>query len=175
MSVIVYSTPTCGFCRQVKSYLHQRGTRFTEFDVSSDQAAAREMIQLSGQQGVPVVVIDGQVVIGFNRPRIDQLLAASESRPARLGAAIADAQRIASGKGLVLPAGAYIGRVEVDGAGLRAGLHVGDVIVELDGQPVRTDRDVDRIMATFRPRQNARMRVWRDGKTLELTLNFLIR
>jgi len=172
MSIKVYSTPTCGFCHQVKSYLRQKGIQFTEFDVSRDQAAAREMIQLTGQQGVPVVVIDGQVVVGFNRPRIDQLLAARSSRSARLGAAIADAQRFASGKGITLPAGAYVGRVESAGAGKQAGLYVGDVIVELAGQPVRTDRDVDRIMAGFRPGQNARLRVWRDGKMLDLSLKF---
>jgi len=88
MSVIVYITPTCGFCRQVKAYLKQRSAPFTEHDVSRDRAAAMQMVQLSGQQGVPVVVIDGQVVLGFNRPRIDHLLA---QRYVRLETAITDA------------------------------------------------------------------------------------
>jgi glutaredoxin 3 len=75
MSIAVYTTPTCGFCQQVKAYLHQRGVPFTEYDVSRDPQAAAEMVRLSGQRGVPVVLVDGQVVVGFNRPLIDQLLA----------------------------------------------------------------------------------------------------
>ena len=66
MSVVVYTTPTCGFCHQVKAYLNQRGVPFTEHDVSRDPQAAAEMVRLSGQQGVPVVLIDGQVIVGFN-------------------------------------------------------------------------------------------------------------
>ncbi len=89
MSVVVYTTPTCGFCHQVKAYLHQRGVPFTECNVSRDGQAATEMVRLSGQQGVPVVLIDGQVVVGFNRPLIDQQLAQRATRPPRLGVAIA--------------------------------------------------------------------------------------
>jgi glutaredoxin-like YruB-family protein len=167
--VTVYSTPTCGFCHQVKAYLDQRGVPFTEHDVSRDRAAAMEMVQLSGQQGVPVVVIDGQVVVGFNRPQIDRLLAA---RPPRLGAAIADAGRIAAKRGLQLPAGAYVGRVEPGSAAAGAGIRVGDVIVSLGEQPVGSDREVDRIVAELRGGQTAGLRAWRDGRTIEMTLRF---
>ena len=167
--VTVYSTPTCGFCHQVKAYLDQRGVPFTEHDVSRDRAAATEMVQLSGQQGVPVVVIDGQVVVGFNRPQIDRFLT---DRPPRLGAAIADAGRIAAKRGLQLPAGAYVGRVEPRSAAAAAGIQVGDVIVSLGGQPVGNDREVDRIVAELRGGQTAAARVWRDGRTIEMTLRF---
>jgi len=92
MSVVVYTTPTCGFCQQVKTYLRRRGVPFTEYDVSRDPQAAAEMVRLSGQRGVPVVLIDGQVVVGVNRPLIDQLLARRAVHPPRLGAAIADAR-----------------------------------------------------------------------------------
>ena len=167
--VTVYSTPTCGFCHQVKAYLDQRGVPFTEHDVSRDRAAAMEMVQLSGQQGVPVVVINGQVVVGFNRPQIDRFLT---DRPPRLGAAIADAGRIAAKRGLQLPAGAYVGRVEPRSAAAAAGIQVGDVIVSLGGQPVGSDRDVDRIVAELRGGETAGARVWRDGRTIEMTLRF---
>jgi glutaredoxin 3 len=173
MSVVVYTAPACGFCHQVKAYLRQRGIPFTEHDVSRDRAAAMQMIQLSGQQGVPVVVIDGQVVVGFDRPRIDQLLSAGAARGGpRLGAAIADAARIAARRNLQLPAGAYVGRVEPGSAAAQAGVQAGDVIMMLAGQPVQRDRDVDRILAGVTNGQAAALRVWRDGRPLELVLRF---
>jgi glutaredoxin 3 len=172
MSVVVYTTPTCGFCHQVKAYLHQRGVPFTEYDVSRDRQAATEMVRLSGQQGVPVVLIDGQVVVGFNRPLIDQLLAQRATRPPRLGVAIADANRIAAKKGLQLPEGAYVGRVDSGSAAALAGLHPGDVIVQLAGQAIRTDQDVDGIMANVRPDQVVDLLAWRKGQTIRKTVRF---
>jgi glutaredoxin-like YruB-family protein len=72
--VIVFSTPTCTFCRQAKSYLRQQGVRFRDVDVSRDPAAARDMQRRSGQQGVPVIDIGGKIVVGFDRPKVDKLL-----------------------------------------------------------------------------------------------------
>ncbi len=171
MSVAVYTTPTCGFCHQVKAYLTQRGVSFTEYDVSRDPQAAAEMVRLSGQRGVPVVLIDGQVVVGFNQPLLDQLLARQTTRP-KLGAMIADAGRITARKRLPLPAGAYVGRVDSGSAAALAGLQPGDVIVQLAGQPVRTDRDVDRIMANVRFGQTVDLLAWRDGQTIRTTVQF---
>jgi glutaredoxin 3 len=172
MSVAVYTTPTCGFCHQVKAYLHQREVPFTEYDVSQDPQAAAEMVRLSGQRGVPVVAIDGQVVVGFNRPLIDQLLAQRATRPPKLGAAIADAGRIAAKKGLQLPEGAYVGRVDPGSAADTSGLHPGDVIVQLAGQAIRTDQDVDRIMANVRFGQVVDLLAWRNGQTIRMTVRF---
>jgi glutaredoxin 3 len=59
----------------VKEYLSQRGITYTEYDLSKDYNKAREMVQKTGQMGVPVVIINDNVVIGFNRARIDELLA----------------------------------------------------------------------------------------------------
>jgi glutaredoxin 3 len=172
MSVTVYTTPTCGFCHQVKAYLNQRGVPFAEVDVSRDMRRAQEMVRLSGQQGVPVVVIDGQVVVGFNRPRIDQLLAQRAAQPPRLGAAVANADRIAARKGLSLPAGAYVGRVDAGSAAARAGLRTGDVIVQLAGQPVRNDADVRHILQGARFGKAMDLSVWRDGQTIRLRVTF---
>ncbi|NOZ00201.1 MAG: NrdH-redoxin [Chloroflexi bacterium] len=72
--VIVFSTPTCSFCRKAKQYFRSRGVPFRDVDVSRDQAAARDMVRRSGQQGVPVIDIGGKIVVGFNRPKIDRLL-----------------------------------------------------------------------------------------------------
>ncbi|HAF71568.1 MAG: Glutaredoxin-like protein, YruB-family [Acetothermia bacterium 64_32] len=72
--VIVYTTPTCPWCQAVKQYLEARGIPYREVDVAADAQAAMEMIRKSGQQGVPVVEIDGEIVVGFDRGRIDALL-----------------------------------------------------------------------------------------------------
>ena len=172
MSVVIYTTPTCGFCQQVKAYLNRRGVPFTERDLSRDPQAAADMVRISGQQGVPVTVIDGQVVLGANMPMIDQLLAQRASRPPRLGVAIADATRIAAKKGLQLPAGAYVGRVNPGSSGAMAGLRTGDVIVQLAGQPVRSDQDVHTIMSRQGYGQTSDLLAWRNGQTIGMRVQF---
>lgn len=72
--VTIYTTPTCSWCQAVKEYLRAREIDFEEIDVAADQALAEEMMEKSGQMGTPVLEIDGEIVIGFNRPEIDQLL-----------------------------------------------------------------------------------------------------
>lgn len=72
--VILFTTPTCSYCRTAKSYLRQHQVPFKDVDVSRDSAAARDMVRRSGQQGVPVLDIGGKVVVGFDQPKIDRLL-----------------------------------------------------------------------------------------------------
>lgn len=72
--VVVFSTPTCPHCRHAKQYLKSRGISFTDVDVSRDERAARDMLRISGQQGVPVIQINGRPVVGFDRTQIDRLL-----------------------------------------------------------------------------------------------------
>ena len=72
--VVVFSTPTCPHCKTAKSYLAQKGIRYTDVDVSRDPSAARDMERVSGQQGVPVITIDGRPIVGFDRQKIDRLL-----------------------------------------------------------------------------------------------------
>jgi glutaredoxin-like YruB-family protein len=73
-AVTVYSTPTCSWCRAVKDHLTSHQISFSEVDVSIDVEKAREMVARSGQYGVPVVDIDGEIVVGFDRARINALL-----------------------------------------------------------------------------------------------------
>jgi glutaredoxin 3 len=72
--VVVFSTPTCPWCDRAKAYLRQQKIPFREVDVSSDRAAARDLVRRTGQMGVPVVEIGGKPVIGFDRAKIDSLL-----------------------------------------------------------------------------------------------------
>ncbi|GAA0722373.1 glutaredoxin family protein [Clostridium malenominatum] len=74
MEVIVYTTPTCPWCKVVKDYLKSNNITYIEHDVSKDDKATTEMINKSGQMGVPVVDIDGEIIIGFDQDRIDRVL-----------------------------------------------------------------------------------------------------
>ena len=73
-SVIVYSTPTCSWCTRIKDYLKTKNIKFRDIDVSKDQKAAQAMVKRSGQQGVPQTLIGGQLIIGFDKTKIDKLL-----------------------------------------------------------------------------------------------------
>lgn len=73
-NVTVYSTPSCSWCNTLKTWLRKNGIVFTDVDVSRNQQAAHEMVQRSGQQGVPQTLINGQIVVGFNQQRLKELL-----------------------------------------------------------------------------------------------------
>lgn len=75
--ITVYTTPTCGYCRQVKRFLTERGVEYREVDVSADEEAALKMVERTGQFGVPVIDVGGALVVGFNRARLEQLLQAA--------------------------------------------------------------------------------------------------
>jgi len=72
--IIVYSTPSCPYCNLAKDYLKEKGVEFEEKDVSVDRAAAREMVEKSGQMGVPQIAINDKVIVGFNRDAIEEEL-----------------------------------------------------------------------------------------------------
>ncbi|MDY6787017.1 MAG: glutaredoxin family protein [candidate division WOR-3 bacterium] len=73
-NVKVYSTPTCPWCTRAKNYLKSNNVQFEDIDVSTDREKAMEMVKKSGQQGVPVIEINGQIIIGFDQNKIDNLL-----------------------------------------------------------------------------------------------------
>lgn len=72
--VTVYSTPTCHFCVMAKDYFAQNKVAYDAFDVASDLEKRKEMVEKSGQLGVPVIVIGDDVIVGFDKSRIDQIL-----------------------------------------------------------------------------------------------------
>ncbi len=72
--VIVFSTPSCSWCRKIKSYLKENKIRFTNIDVSRDEKAARDMVRKTGQQGVPQMWVNNVPVVGFDKNKIDRLL-----------------------------------------------------------------------------------------------------
>jgi glutaredoxin 3 len=74
--VVIYSTPTCPYCKRAKDYLTRKGIPYREYNVAADRDAAKEMVKKSGQMGVPVILIGDEVLIGFNQTQLDRLLAA---------------------------------------------------------------------------------------------------
>jgi glutaredoxin 3 len=76
--IIVYSTPTCSYCVRAKQFLKDNNILFEHYDVSADQEKAEEMIQKSGQMGVPVLDIEGEIIIGFDKGRVKELLGIDE-------------------------------------------------------------------------------------------------
>jgi glutaredoxin-like YruB-family protein len=70
----VFSTPTCPYCVTLKAFLDEKGFDYDDLNVAEDEKAREEMVQRSGQMGVPVVEIDGQIIVGFDKERISQLL-----------------------------------------------------------------------------------------------------
>jgi len=70
----LYTTPTCVYCKTLKGYLKTNGKDFEEIDVSKDEKQLQDMIKVSGQMGVPVLDIDGEIVTGFDKAKIDKLL-----------------------------------------------------------------------------------------------------
>ncbi len=72
--VVVYTTPTCPHCTTLKNYLKDNRIHFKEIDVASDQVTAQQMVKKSGRQGVPQIEINGRIIVGFNKPKIDKIL-----------------------------------------------------------------------------------------------------
>ena len=73
-TVTIYSTPSCHFCHMAKDYFTEQKVAFTDYDVATDAAKRQEMIQKSGQMGVPVIYIGDELVVGFDQDRIKELL-----------------------------------------------------------------------------------------------------
>jgi glutaredoxin 3 len=73
-NIIIYSTPTCPYCVKVKEYLKSKDISYTDYDISKDRSKVDEMMKKSGQMGVPVIDIDGNIILGFDKNAIDSAL-----------------------------------------------------------------------------------------------------
>lgn len=76
--VTIYTTTWCGFCKMAKKYMDDLGVKYEEKDVETNPAFGMEAVQKSGQMGVPVIDVNGTVIVGFNRPALDQALTANK-------------------------------------------------------------------------------------------------
>ena len=74
MTVKIYTTSTCTYCTMAKEFFRKNSVQYTEINVEKDRKAAEEMIEKSGQLGVPVIDVNGTIIVGFNRPAIEKAL-----------------------------------------------------------------------------------------------------
>jgi glutaredoxin 3 len=74
MKIKLYSTPTCPFCRMAREFLEKHGVSYEDVNVAEDRQGAKEMIEKSGQLGIPVIDVDGSIIVGFDRGRIESAL-----------------------------------------------------------------------------------------------------
>jgi glutaredoxin-like YruB-family protein len=177
--VTVYSTSTCPWCDRAKAFLRQHNVPFRDVDVAKDYNAAMEMVRLSGQQGVPVTVADGEVILGFDQARLAKL-AAKYSAPKRppLGILAADAEEYLAKhpeKAEKLPAGTkgvYVGKIRPKTVAERAELHPGDVITSFAGKRVRNMAALDQMVETLKPGDQATAKFLRDGEETSVILQF---
>lgn len=77
-TVIIYTTSTCAYCKMAKDFFREHKIDYKEINVESDPAAAQEMINKSGQMGVPVIDVNGEIVVGFDQTKLSQLLGVVE-------------------------------------------------------------------------------------------------
>lgn len=73
-NITIYSTPSCHFCHEAKDFFKENGVEFTDYNVAADQEKRQEMMDLTGQMGVPVIKVDDQIVIGFDKSKLKELL-----------------------------------------------------------------------------------------------------
>lgn len=74
MKVKIYSTPTCIHCKRAKEFFKEKGIEYEDIDVSTNEVAGKEMVEKSGQQAVPVIEIDGKIILGFDKEKIEEAL-----------------------------------------------------------------------------------------------------
>jgi len=72
--VAIYTTPTCGYCRMAKEFFKENNVAYDEYDVATDTEKRNEMVEMTGQLGVPVITIDDNAIVGFNKPKLVELL-----------------------------------------------------------------------------------------------------
>lgn len=177
--VTVYSTKTCPWCDRAKDYLRSKNVPFVEKDVASDYEAAMEMIRRTGQQGVPVIATDEEVILGFDQPRLARL-AEKFSGPKRppLGLLAADAEQYLQKhpeEAEKFPAdtkGVYVGEVRPGSVAEKSGLRRGDVVQALAGKRVRNMAALDQLIGNVKAGEAVAVRFLRDGESQEAELQF---
>ena len=148
----------------VKEFLSQKGVNYKEYDVSLDQNAARELVTRTGQMGVPVTIIDGHTIIGFDRAQLEQVLSL-EQRPS-LGAAVADASKITAKQGTVITFGAYVGKVRPNSLAERLGLAAGDIITEVNMKRIANADDIGSALSKLSKGSRISLVLIRENKEL---------
>lgn len=177
--VTVYVTDTCPWCDRAKTYLTQNKVPFLEKNVQRDMTAAREMVQRSGQQGVPVIVAGDEVILGFDQTRLAKLVDrfSGPKRPP-LGLLAANAEDYLARhpeKAVNIPEGTkgvYVGKIRPGTVAETAGLAAGDVITSVAGKRTPTMSKLDLLIETLQQGESVSVRFLRNGEDQTATLQF---
>jgi S1-C subfamily serine protease len=132
----------------VEDFLSQKKIDYTKRDVSIDPRAAQKLVNSTGQMGVPVTIIDGQIIVGFDRAKLENAL--SQNQRPSFGASIADASKITAKRGGGRILGAYVGRVRPGSTAHRTGLMANDIITEVNMQNVANASDFENAISKLR-------------------------
>jgi|WetSurMetagenome_2_1015567.scaffolds.fasta_scaffold19726_5 glutaredoxin 3 len=150
----------------VKEYLSQKGVAYIERDVASNPSAAQEMISRTGQRGVPVIIINGQIIVGFDQPKLDQALSGINQQRPGFGTAIADTDKVKALFGSGIAAGAYIGRVRPESKAADIGLLPGDIVLEINQYRIANAADMESIISRLRPGDKISLVFLRSGQSI---------
>lgn len=177
--VTVYSTKTCPWCDRAKEYLRANNVPYVDKDVAADYEAAMEMIRRSGQQGVPVIATEDEVILGFDQARLARLAEkyAGPKRPP-LGLLAADVEQYLSrhpeATETIPPGtkGVFVGEVRAGSVAEASGVRRGDVIQAVAGKRVRNMSALDQLIDTLRAGESVTVRFLRDGQEHHGTFQF---
>jgi glutaredoxin 3 len=170
-AVTVYTTTTCPWCTRAKDYLRQKGVPFQEKNIERDPAGAQEVMQRTGQMGVPVITAGDEVIIGFDRPKLDRLAAKYAAPPPPIDPALRPkvGLRVKDVSG-----GAEVGAVHPGSPAEQAFIRVGDVIVGMNGRAVRSAADleaaIDSLVLSQKAGDTIAVDVRRNGKPVRLRM-----
>ena len=178
-AVTVYSTDTCPWCDRAKTYLRANNVPFVEKNVAHDYNAAVEMVRRSGQQGVPVITTDDEVILGFDQARLAKLVErfAAPKRPP-LGLMAADAETFLrkrpelAGNYPEGVKGVYVGETRPNSVAAKAGLKAGDIIVAAAGKRVNNLSALDKLVDTVKTGESMSIRFYRGKEDQTGTLQF---
>ena len=178
-AVTVYSTATCPWCDKAKSFLKSNNVPFVEKQVDTDRAAAYEMIRRSGQQGVPVIATEEEVILGFDQPKLQRIVDrfGGSKRPS-LGLMAAEAESYLKGHPDIAAnypegiKGIYVGQTRPGSVAEKAGLLPGDIIVAAANKRVANLHALDRLIDTLKAGESISFRYYRGQQDATGTLQF---
>ena len=177
--VTVYTTSTCPWCDRVKDFLGKAGVPFEEKRVDSDYEAAMEMIQRSGQQGVPVIAADNDVIVGFDQPKLARIVDRyGKAKRAPLGLLAADSESYFANHpeiAAVYPEGTrgiYVGEVKPGSVADKAGIRRGDIVTSVAGKRVKNMATLDQLIDTLDSGQHVTARYVRPDENGETSFQF---
>jgi glutaredoxin-like YruB-family protein len=170
-TVTVYTTSTCPWCVRAKAYLTQKNVPFQEKNIEYDRAGAQEVMSRTGQTGVPVIIAGDDVIVGFDRARLDRLAERFAAQPPPVDPALRPKVGL---RVKDVPGGAEVIAVHPGSPAEQAFVRIGDVIVDLNGRAVRSSADLETAIGTLvlsqKAGQTVAVDVRRNGKPVRLRL-----